>query len=215
MAIDREHLKLGKGGGFVKRNLRRLPPCDEVWEADFLWALGPADGFDTVWHGFVVTREGDILAQDTLEMPPTVNDMASLLARAMQCPYDEMPRRPRTLRIRKRYEWQELLPHLEQLVERVVSTPAIAQWDKVFKEFCRQEAEKNPASPPSSIDDLFPALADWVRTSGHIEIGDQDGVGFIVRALDYGGLVFEDKQSTTLAQALSALEAALAEKRAG
>jgi len=71
----------------------------------------------------------------------------------------------------------------------------------------------NPTSAPMSIDDLFPAIAKWIRTNGHIEIGDQDGVGFIVRALDYGGLVFEDRKSKTLAQALSALEAALEEPK--
>jgi hypothetical protein len=41
---------------------------------------------------------------------------------------------------------------------------------------------------------------------GHIEIGDQEGFGFIARALDYGGLVLEDDKPTTLAEALAALE---------
>ena len=46
---------------------------------------------------------------------------------------------------------------------------------------------------------------------GHIEIGDQKGFGFIVRALDAGGLVFEDDKPTTLADALAALEKGLTE----
>ena len=33
----------------------------------------------------------------------------------------------------------------------------------------------------------------------HIEIGDQEGFGFTVRALDYGGVVFEDDKPRTLA----------------
>jgi hypothetical protein len=41
---------------------------------------------------------------------------------------------------------------------------------------------------------------------GHIEIGDQEGFGFSARALDYGGLVFEDNKPATLAEALAALE---------
>ena len=44
---------------------------------------------------------------------------------------------------------------------------------------------------------------------GHIEIGDQEGFGFVVRALDYGGLVFEDDKPRTLAEAMAALEIGL------
>jgi hypothetical protein len=58
---------------------------------------------------------------------------------------------------------------------------------------------------------MFPAIAKWVRGYGHIEIGDQEGFGFIVRALDYGGFVFEDDKPDTLAEALAALEKGLAE----
>jgi hypothetical protein len=41
---------------------------------------------------------------------------------------------------------------------------------------------------------------------GHIEIGDHEGFGFVVRALDYGGMVFEDNRPETLAEAMAALE---------
>lgn len=58
---------------------------------------------------------------------------------------------------------------------------------------------------------MFPAIAKWVNGCGHIEIGDQEGFGFVVRALDYGGLVFEDDKPDTLAEALAALEKGLAE----
>lgn len=46
---------------------------------------------------------------------------------------------------------------------------------------------------------------------GHIEIGDQEGFGFVVRAIDYGGVVFEDDTPTTLAEAMAALEKGLSE----
>ena len=49
----------------------------------------------------------------------------------------------------------------------------------------------------------------WVQCYGHIEIGDQEGFGFIVRALDCGGLVFEDDKPRTLAEAMVALEMGL------
>lgn len=50
-----------------------------------------------------------------------------------------------------------------------------------------------------------------MQDGGHLEIGDQEGFGFTVRAIDYGGLVFENDQAETLAEALVALEQGLAE----
>ncbi len=55
------------------------------------------------------------------------------------------------------------------------------------------------------IVEQFPAVAKFVKCYGHIEIGDQQGFGFLVRALDSGGPVFEDNKAETLADALSAL----------
>jgi hypothetical protein len=53
-------------------------------------------------------------------------------------------------------------------------------------------------------------VAQWVR-DGHIEVGDQEGCGFVARALDHGGLAFEDDLPKTLAEALAALEKGLRE----
>ena len=50
-----------------------------------------------------------------------------------------------------------------------------------------------------------------VNGFGHFEIGDQEGFGFIVRAIDYGGVIFEDDKPNTLAEAMAALEQGLAE----
>ena len=50
-----------------------------------------------------------------------------------------------------------------------------------------------------------------MRDGGHSEIGDQEPFGLSARALDYGGLVFEDDTVETLAEALSALEGGLME----
>jgi hypothetical protein len=55
---------------------------------------------------------------------------------------------------------------------------------------------------------LFPGVAQWLR-DGHIEVGDQEGFGFVARVLDYGGLAFEDDRPNTLAEALAALERGL------
>jgi hypothetical protein len=66
-----------------------------------------------------------------------------------------------------------------------------------------------PTAEQQGVEKLFPAVAQWVRSYGHIEIGDQEMFGFVARALDYGGLVFEDAKPDTLAEAMAALEKGL------
>jgi hypothetical protein len=65
-----------------------------------------------------------------------------------------------------------------------------------------------PGPPP--VGDQFPAIGQWVQDSGWIEVGRRQGAGFVARALDDAGPVFENNGSTTLAEALAALEDGLA-----
>lgn len=66
-----------------------------------------------------------------------------------------------------------------------------------------------PTAAQTRVETLFPAVARWVGGYGHIEIGEQDGFGFVVRAADAGGVVFEDDTADTLAAAMAALERGL------
>ena len=66
-----EHLKLGKGSAFVKRDLRRLPLTDAEFEADFFLDLGLSTKRWEIWTGMVVEREiGAMLAMENV-MPLT------------------------------------------------------------------------------------------------------------------------------------------------
>ena len=56
---------------------------------------------------------------------------------------------------------------------------------------------------------MFPAIARYVGGYGYVEIGDQESFGFIVRAIGYGGVDFEDEKPDTLAEAMAVLEAGL------
>ena len=88
---------------------------------------------------------------------------------------------------------------------------------EAYEDYLRQMREVSragmvrPTEEQAVVERAFPAVAKWVRGHGHIEVGDQEGFGFVVRALDYGGLVFEDDTADTLAEALAALEKGLAE----
>jgi hypothetical protein len=71
--------------------------------------------------------------------------------------------------------------------------------------------EDKPTAAPQSVEQMFAAVARWVRGYGHVEIGEQEMFGFVVRALDCGGMAFEDDKPDTLAEAMAALERGLAQ----
>lgn len=68
----------------------------------------------------------------------------------------------------------------------------------------------HPTAEQSAVDTLFPAVAEWVRGYGHIEIGEQEMFGFVARALSFGGETIEDERPETLAESLAALDKLLA-----
>ena len=67
-----------------------------------------------------------------------------------------------------------------------------------------------PTADQGKVESMFPTIARYVRGGGYIEIGDQEIFGFVVRAIGYGGLDFEDDRPDTLAEAMAVLEAGLA-----
>ncbi len=216
MARKREMLQLGKGVAFVKSQLRRLRQEDETWEADFRALPQAVTQSATHYLGLVLTQpDGFLLAESEVEQKPTVNDLATLLAHAMQRPFVEGSHRPRRIHLRGHPQWQELFPHLKEVGIEVAVKSKLPKVVEAYREYLQDVSEVRsagkvkPSAEAQSVEKLFPAIAQWVR-DGHIEIGDQESFGFVVRALDYGGLVFEDDRPNTLAEALAALEKRLA-----
>ena len=68
---------------------------------------------------------------------------------------------------------------------------------------------KKEDQPTFNIEAAYPNVAEWVNGCGWIEIGDQDWQGFVVRALDGGGMIFEKEGCKTLAEAMAALDKGL------
>ena len=136
-----DNLKLGKSSGFVKKRLRTLRPTDAEFEADFFFDRRFSEKDGDVWIGMVIERElGAVLAlEDVRFRPPTVNDLAAILANAMLRPLTHTGRQlPSIVHLRHRPQWQELLPHLQQLGVQVglaeelpIFDLAAAEW--VFK----------------------------------------------------------------------------------
>jgi hypothetical protein len=217
--MDKEHrrLKFGKRASFVKTHLKQLPRAEETWEADFRALPKSAEQAETPSLGLVVALpKGDPLVYLLVEYTPTVNDLADLLADAMRRPLTGSPRRPERIHFRANPRWEELFPHLKELGIEATLHDDLPELEEVYLDF-RRQVRKHTApvimlSPrPADPARQFPALDRWVRESGWIEVGRREA-GFVVRALDNAGPVFENSSSSTLGEALAALEEALAER---
>src|SRR5262249_25463011 len=153
---------------------------------------------ETYYLGLVVVQgEGSVLAEEQVPHSPDINDLATLLAHAMRRPLIGRGHRPKRVRVRKNPRWPELFPHLrevgiEAVVDSDLDTLRAALHDHLHRvREARRKGMVQPTAEQASVEKLFPAVAQWVR-DGHIEVGDQEGFGFVARALDYGGLAFED-----------------------
>jgi Domain of unknown function (DUF6930) len=211
VARKREKLQLGKGVAFVKSQLRWLHQEDETWEADFRALPQAITQSATHYLGMVLTQpDGFLLAESEVEQKPTVNDLATLLANAMRRPFVEGSHRPRRIHLRGQAQWQELIPHLKEVGIEVVVRSGLPKVTEAYRKYLQDVNEQpagkvKPSAETQNVEKLFPAIAQWVR-DGHIEIGNQEGFGFVVRALDDGGLVFEDDKPETLTEAMASLE---------
>jgi hypothetical protein len=214
---EEEKLKLGKGMAFVKSRLKRLPQGDETWETDFQALPQPMTQNQTHYLGMVVTKKGgSLLADVTVHGRPSVNDLATLLASAMRRPLDGNARRPKLVRLQGYRQWQELFPVLEELGIEVSVEKKLPGIKAAYRDQLRQLREEQragmvkPSPEQVKVGAIFPAVARYVRGYGYVEVGDQEGFGFVVRAIGYGGLDFEDDTPETLAEAMAVLEAGLA-----
>jgi hypothetical protein len=212
---EEEKLKRGKGAAFVKASLKRLRQEDETWEADFRALPKPVTQSRTPHLGMAVAPDGFLLADAQVEGRPTVNDMATLLAHAMRRPLTGKPHRPRRLHVRGHPQWRELFPHLGELGVKVAVHRELPKVQRAYQGYLCQQRDAHrvgmvkPTAEQQGVEELFPAVTRYVRGYGHIEIGDQEMFGFVARALDYGGLAFEDDKPDTLAEAMASLEKGL------
>ena len=95
--------------------------------------------------GMVVEREfGALLAMENVQLPPpTVNDLANLLAHAMSRPLTGGDcQRPVIMHLRDRPQWQELLPHVRQLGIEVVLADDLPWFDEAVLDWMRQTKRK-------------------------------------------------------------------------
>ena len=105
---------------------------------------------------------------------------------------------------------------MKELGIEVVIKPDLPMVEEAFSEFVAQVKEARSVgkvkatAEQGKVEKLFPAVARYVSGYGYVEIGEQENFGFVVRAIGYGGLDFEDDTPETLAEAMAALEHGLA-----
>ena len=165
----------------------------------------------------VLTKPDGVLRADAeIERSLTVNDLATLLAHAMKRPLAEGHLRPRRIHLRGNPKWKPLFPALKELGVEVVIKTDLPKVEEAFRDFLAHVKETRSAgkieatAEQANVEKLFPAVARYVRGYGYVEIGDQESFGFVVRAIGYGGLDFEDNAPGTMAEAMAALEHGLA-----
>lgn len=128
---------------FVKTHLKRLPQAEDVWQVDFQPFPEAGRGRKRpCWLGVVLSQTDDfILADQILDMPPSVNDLARLLADGMRRPLIETPHRPSRIVLRNNPLWGEILPHLNELKIEVVLQDMLPEWDEMLADFARRQAK--------------------------------------------------------------------------
>ena len=150
------------------------------------------------------------------EAAPAVNDLASLLAKAMERPWVMGTRRPAGSSPGQSAV-EELIPHLKQLKIEVETQEELPLWEDAADEYVRKlraswiGRDVPIITVPQEFDEAFPALVRWVKTQGRIEIGVEGQQGFVVRALADGGMVFEGKTGKSMCEALTALQRRIAQ----
>lgn len=216
MSVAKRSNKTNTAVVFVA-GVKSLGQDDQTWEADFRALPKTLRQSDTQYLGLVVSKNGLVLAQSQVDGRPKAIDLSALLAAAMQRPLVGKARRPSRLHVRGHRQWHELLPSLEELGIQVSIRQELSKAKVAFNRHLEQlqaawrATMVKPSEKQAGVEKLFPAVAKWVQGWGHIEIGEQEGFGFTVRAIDYGGVVFEDDKAETLAEAMTALEHGLAE----
>lgn len=205
-------LKLGKSASFVKTKLKQLPQVEEAWEVDFRVMPKEEGQVENPYLGFAISLpRSDPVAYLPVEYTPCINDLADLLAEAMGRPLTGEARRPRCIHHRADLLWEELLPHLKDIGIETEIREELSRLEEARTDFLREMRRMSPTrvfmvpQTAISLERQFPAVAQWIQ-DGHIEIGDQEGFGFVVRALDYGGMVFEEDRPRSLTEALISLE---------
>ncbi len=127
--------RLSRRYAFVKRDLLRLPQQPQTIEVDFCPLPDIVEDEYGFWLGLVVDHDtGTIAVTTVLDKPPTAEDAADVVTRALECSHFRPPCRPQIAYLRDNPSWEALYPWLGQLEVETVLTDDLLQWDAKAEE---------------------------------------------------------------------------------
>ena len=132
MAARKKDRKLGRSYAFLKHRLLELPQSSLTMEVDFC-PLPDIPGVECgFWLGLVVDHhDGSILISSIIEQPPTLDDVADLVAAAIST---KVRCRPKVVLLRDNPEWEGLFPYLHQLKIDALVAEDLLYWDAKAEE---------------------------------------------------------------------------------
>jgi hypothetical protein len=134
------------------------------------------------WLGLAVDHDtGFIFMTSVLDEPPTAEDAANILSRAMERTHPRVFGRPQIVFLRDNPSWEALYPWLEQLEVETVVTDDLLHWDAKAEELM-QWMKKHWSPVPQEF-----------RTPIHEELGIFSTLSEL-SSLTYSFLHFEQKE---------------------
>lgn len=163
--------KVGKWWAHLKRSLLLLPQESVAAEVDFCPLPDIVEDECNYWLSLVASHnDGSLLMHSIDEQPPTLDDIAHLLAGAMTCPHTRVRFRPEAVLVRDYPGWQGMVPYLKELGIETVVTEELSQWDTKAEAMIRWMQDHWSTFPrPKTYPDKLPipkALYD-LRTMAH------------------------------------------------
>ncbi|MCY2987050.1 MAG: hypothetical protein NTY19_04180, partial [Planctomycetota bacterium] len=127
--------KLGRRYAFVKRRLLRLPQESHGMEVDFCPFPDIVEDEFGFWLGLAVDHDvGRILMTSILDEPPSAEDAADIMTRAMELSHPKVSCRPKMVFLRDNPTWEATFPWLQQLGIETVVTEDLLHWDAKAEE---------------------------------------------------------------------------------
>ena len=104
-------------------------------EVDFCPLPDIVDDEHGFWLGLVAHhQDGSMLMHTIDQQPPNLDEIAHLLAGAIDWPHTDVRCRPEAVLVRDDPEWQVMVPYLEELGIEVVVTEELLHWDATAEE---------------------------------------------------------------------------------
>jgi len=169
----------------LERNrLERLPQSFDVWQVaarSVAATVQAGSGMAQHWMIVVVSiTEGQILAFELTQEPPSANQIWQTLVKALAEPASGQPHRPTEVQVRPEERFVPLHTVLSDLGIDFTATHALDQIDEVFEQLAEQLPGRNqaglldmPGMTPEVVGSFFESAAGYFRQAPWKQTGER------------------------------------------